>query len=59
VEAALRDLGVELLDQPTGEVPMVARAVLPEEVNARDVVDQLRAVDGVGRVDVDELRETM
>jgi hypothetical protein len=40
-------------------VPMVARAVLPEEVNARDVVDQLRAVDGVGRVDVDELRETM
>jgi hypothetical protein len=50
---------VQLLDQPGGETPFVARAVVPEEVNAKELVDQLRTVDGLGRVDLDEYREMM
>lgn len=56
VMALLNDAGGELLSEPTGEPPYIITAVLPDEVSAQEVVDNLRAAKGVRAADIDEWR---
>lgn len=55
----LRGQGVTLLDEPGGDSPQALRALVAPEVASDAVLDALRETDGIGRVEVDSLREIM
>jgi hypothetical protein len=59
VKAVLTQGGAMHVSEPTGGAPHVISAVLPDHASAKAIVSRLRAMDGVGRADVDEYRDIL
>jgi hypothetical protein len=57
IEEFLHAEGAEPLDKPSGEGASVIRAVVPEGSDPKQLISRLQRLDGVGRADVDALRE--
>lgn len=57
VKKIVLDSGGSHLSEPTGPPPHILTAVLPSEEIAREVIKLLRTTSGVGRADLDAMRE--
>ena len=54
----LEEAGAESIGIPPTRSPLVVTALLPDDADFDAVLGRLRALDGVGRVDLDAMRET-
>jgi hypothetical protein len=58
VQHALEAAGARSIGIPPTRSPLLVTALLPDDGAGDDVLDGLRALDGVGRVELDAMRET-
>lgn len=59
VEKAILDSGGTHLSRPSGPPPIIITAVFPDEATARKIIEVLRTLEGVGRADLDAMREAV
>lgn len=58
VQRALEEAGAQSIGTPPTRLPHIVTALLPDDADIDAVLDRLRALDGVGRVELDAPRET-
>ena len=58
VERLLEEVGAQSIRPAAGDPPQLVTALLPEDIDADAVLRRLRAVEGIGRAEVDAIRET-
>jgi hypothetical protein len=58
VQQTLEEAGARSIGIPPSQLPHVVTALLPDDADVGALMRRLRAADGVGRVELDAMRET-
>ncbi len=57
VKALFAESGARLISEPTGKPPYLLVVVIPQSSAVKPFLERLRQLEGVGRADIDALRE--